>query len=145
MGKIKKYYPEAKLILRITADETASVMKFNKKFGVGQKNFGTIIGKCREFNLDLVGVSFHVGSKANNSTQYINSIMSCKQVFEIANEIQPEASFSSIPIPWQNRITRRRGVGGSSRNKGREWLFFGVWWEGEFAGSAIVIRYTSTS
>jgi len=86
LDKIRDFYPEARLVMRIQSDEGESKIKFNDKYGVPHKNYTELISKCIEYSLNLVGISFHVGSKASNSSQYLNSLASCRQVCELVNK-----------------------------------------------------------
>lgn len=62
MKKVKKVYPNAKIIWRIKSIEKYSLIKFNTKFGATIEE--TISALSSDFN--IVGISFHVGSKCSN-------------------------------------------------------------------------------
>jgi len=64
--KVKRLYPKAKIIWRIKSIEKYSLIKFNTKFGA---NFDeTIVALSNNFN--IVGISFHVGSKCSNMVAF---------------------------------------------------------------------------
>ena len=86
LEKMKKYHPEADLVLRIkTADEN-SVIQFSKKFGADRKDFEEIIKKCQELNLNLIGVSFHVGTGSYDTSTFSKAVEDSSNIFEMAKK-----------------------------------------------------------
>ena len=45
LEKIAAYYPEAELVMRIMADDSQSICKFNSKFGVGEEDYAGCLAK----------------------------------------------------------------------------------------------------
>jgi ornithine decarboxylase len=73
--KVKKYYPEAGIVIRVLSDEMFSQIKFNKKFGASlYSEVGDILYSIKQNRLRFMGYSFHVGSKCNNMIAYKNTI-----------------------------------------------------------------------
>jgi ornithine decarboxylase len=69
-SKVSSIYPEAEIIWRIKSVEDFSVIKFNSKFG-------STIEEARDVlkgPYNIVGISFHVGSKCLNMNAYSNTI-----------------------------------------------------------------------
>jgi ornithine decarboxylase len=86
--KIANFHPCAELILRILVDDiTNSKMKFGCKFGSSMEDVSRLLTFAKFHNLNIVGVSFHVGSSCNDSQSYYNSIERAKKVFDIAKEM----------------------------------------------------------
>jgi ornithine decarboxylase len=84
--KIKLFHPYANLILRIKTDDSNSVCRFSCKFGMDLEDTKKIIAVAKTLKLNLVGVSFHVGSNCRDKETYYKSIRDSKQVFEYAKE-----------------------------------------------------------
>lgn len=84
LDKIKLYHPNANLILRIQVDDSKSKCKFNTKFGAPIENIDLLIKKCICLNLNLVGVSFHVGSGCLDNSVYESALEKCKYVCDVA-------------------------------------------------------------
>jgi len=84
--KIKLYHPSAKLVLRIKTDDSKSVHKFSSKFGCSLEEARSLIEKAKILDLNIVGVSFHVGSKCNYADSYSNAIMNARSVFKMGEE-----------------------------------------------------------
>jgi len=85
--KIKLYHPEANILIRIQTDDSKSKCKFNCKFGVELDNVKEILEMGKILNLNIIGVSFHVGSNCEDAQVYWTALSDCKKVFDIASEI----------------------------------------------------------
>jgi ornithine decarboxylase len=84
--KIKKYWPEAKLVLRIVTDDSASICQFSCKFGASLDVCPKLISVCKELDLDLVGISFHVGSGCGDSAAFVHAALNARKVFNEAEK-----------------------------------------------------------
>jgi ornithine decarboxylase len=96
LNKIKLIFPDAKLIIRLKVDESYSDLKFNSKFGVDMVEAEYLLNRAKTLDLNVVGVSFHVGSKCNNSEVYRQSIYSCRILYDIAKTIGYKLSILDI-------------------------------------------------
>jgi ornithine decarboxylase len=85
--KIKLYHPEASLLVRIQTDDSKSLCKFNCKFGVELDEVKEILELGKILNLNIIGVSFHVGSGCEDAHVYNTALHDCKKVFEIASSL----------------------------------------------------------
>lgn len=85
--KIKTYYPEASLLLRIAIDDSKSICKFNKKFGCKIDNIVNLLEIAKSNNLNIIGFSFHTGSKCQCPYIYYDGIKILKEYTDIANNI----------------------------------------------------------
>lgn len=83
--KIYKYYPSAKVIIRVKSSEKYSTIKFNCKFGADFNQVVDILSRRKL--LDIVGFSFHVGSKCGDMKAYTETLD------EIINNYLPLAEF----------------------------------------------------
>jgi ornithine decarboxylase len=86
LEKIKLYHSKAKLVLRIRVDDSKSVCQFGVKFGVPDGHTRDLIKKIAELEMQLVGVSFHVGSGCGDPDAYYNAIKKAREVFDEAEE-----------------------------------------------------------
>lgn len=85
--KIKLYHPSAKLVIRIQVDDSKSRCKFNCKFGVGLDDVKDLLIQAKFMELNIMGVSFHVGSGCEDPNVFENAIENCKNVYDIAKEM----------------------------------------------------------
>jgi ornithine decarboxylase len=77
LEKIYNIYPEAQVLLRICVDDTNSKCKFNSKFGCHPHNILNIFERAKCLQMNLVGLSFHVGSGCSDPTSYYRAIEDC--------------------------------------------------------------------
>jgi diaminopimelate decarboxylase len=94
--KIKKYYPNAKIVLRIKTNDTNAMSKLSFKFGMEKHEFEIAINLCKELNLNLVGVSFHVGSNTKDVNAFSIALDDCRYVFDIAYDKKINLSILDI-------------------------------------------------
>lgn len=85
--KIKLYHPYSDLVLRIKVDDSNSLCKFGCKFGVELSNVKQLLEIAKTLSLNVVGISFHVGSGCKNPGQFRSAIMDAKKCFDIAEEL----------------------------------------------------------
>ena len=86
LEKILQIYPDAEFILRIKADDSHSTIKLNTKFGCSMTKGREIIKICNEKKVNLIGISFHVGSSCSSPLSYKQAIEDSAILFKEANE-----------------------------------------------------------
>jgi len=96
LEKIKEYHKNAKLILRIRVDDSKSVCQFGAKFGVHSGKTVELIKKIADLKMNLIGVSFHVGSGCGDPNAYYNAIKKAREVFDEAKEFGYILNFLDI-------------------------------------------------
>lgn len=85
LKKIKACYPDARLVLRILPPATQKVQcVLGNKFGCVARESGKLLQTAQELGLNLVGVSFHVGSGCYDATAYRRAVEDAKFVFDLA-------------------------------------------------------------
>jgi ornithine decarboxylase len=94
--KIKMYYPDAKIVLRLAVDESSSICKFNKKFGCYIGQVEEILKIVSILGLNLIGLSFHVGSGCSSGDSFYSAIETCKQAKDIAKKLNFNISLIDI-------------------------------------------------
>lgn len=93
--KVLNIYPEANIIWRIKSVESYSVIKFNYKFGSSIEDTIKILisddDKDIKIKKSIVGLSFHVGSKCQDTQAHIQTIQLIMQelyCYFISNNIK---------------------------------------------------------
>ena len=81
--KIARTHPNAKLIIRILTDDSKSLCRLGLKFGAPLVTVPHLLAKARELNLNVIGVSFHVGSGCYDATAFADAIMRARNVFDM--------------------------------------------------------------
>lgn len=94
--KIKLYHPSAKLVIRIQTDDSKSRCQFNCKFGVSLDQVKDLLQQAKFMDLDIIGVSFHVGSGCEDENVYHTALQDCKKVYDIAKELDFDISLIDI-------------------------------------------------
>ncbi|XP_035733399.1 ornithine decarboxylase-like [Vespa mandarinia] len=90
--KIKKLFPEAKIIIRFRCDDNSAVarcVKLGTKFGCEPGDEAKeLIQLIKDLGLILYGFSFHVGSPCGEFNAYVRGIEICKELISFAKSIE---------------------------------------------------------
>lgn len=87
LKKIKIFFPEAEVVLRISSFDQNSKMPFSFKFGAPVPYALSLIQSCKDLELNLVGISFHVGSGCMSASAYEDTLAVVSKLFEAATKI----------------------------------------------------------
>ncbi|EAS30032.3 ornithine decarboxylase [Coccidioides immitis RS] len=85
--KIKTMCPDAELFLRILTDDSASLCRLSMKFGASLTVTRSLLELAKDLGLNVVGVSFHVGSGAEDPTAFVKAVEDARFVFDQASDI----------------------------------------------------------
>eukprot|EP00066_Takifugu_rubripes_P002426 XP_003964360.1 PREDICTED: uncharacterized protein LOC101065967 [Takifugu rubripes] len=84
LRKVSRCHPKAKLVLRIAVDDSSSFYRLSLKFGAGLSTTGRLLECAAELGLEVVGVSFHIGSKCSQSLAFRQAIADARSIFDTA-------------------------------------------------------------
>ncbi|ODO07507.1 ornithine decarboxylase [Cryptococcus wingfieldii CBS 7118] len=84
--KIKRIYPNAKLVLRILTDDSKSLCRLGLKFGAPLDSCPGLLKLARQLGLNVIGVSFHVGSGCKDPMQFADAVWRARKVFDMGKE-----------------------------------------------------------
>jgi len=87
LQKVKENHPGAKLVLRVLTDDSKSVCRFGLKFGAPAFMTKRLLQTARDMDLEVIGVSFHVGSGCFDPTSYRDAISVARRVFNEGAEV----------------------------------------------------------
>ena len=96
LHKIKKNHPGAQLVLRILTDDSKSLCRLGLKFGAPLSTCSSLLQLARLLDLDVIGVSFHVGSGCKDPMQFADAIWRAKRVFDMGQEVGYDFKFLDI-------------------------------------------------
>ncbi len=82
--KMRKYAPQAGLILRIQVPNTGSMVELSSKFGAAPGDAVDLIEAARAAGFVVEGISFHVGSQATNFDNYLQALSIAADIFHEA-------------------------------------------------------------
>ncbi|KAL2040154.1 hypothetical protein N7G274_007057 [Stereocaulon virgatum] len=85
--KIKRFYPTAELFLRILTDDSSSLCRLSDKYGASMDTTKDLLLLAKDLDLNVVGVSFHVGSGASDPQSFARAVADSRIVFDQAYDI----------------------------------------------------------
>lgn len=85
--KISRTHPAAKCVIRILTDDSKSLCAFGIKFGAPLGTVSGLLAKAKELKLDVIGVSFHVGSGCYDPSVYMDAVRRARAVFDMGQEV----------------------------------------------------------
>jgi ornithine decarboxylase len=84
--KIARAHRGAKLVLRILTDDSKARVRLGLKFGAPLAIVPALLEKAKELSLDVVGVSFHVGSECSDSDAFVGAVHRARLAFDMGAE-----------------------------------------------------------
>ncbi|XP_040475146.1 antizyme inhibitor 2 isoform X2 [Ursus maritimus] len=87
LAKVAKSHPSAKMVLCIATDDSHSLSPLSFKFGATLKSCRHLLENAKRSHVEVVGVSFHVGSGCPDLHAYTQSIADARLVFEMGAEL----------------------------------------------------------
>ncbi|MCL4137594.1 UNVERIFIED_CONTAM: hypothetical protein GTU68_021673 [Idotea baltica] len=84
LSKVKDLMPSAKLVIRIRCDAAKAQCPLGEKFGVDPDLALPLLRSAKEKGLNVVGVSFHVGSGCQEPEVFLRAIKASREVFDEA-------------------------------------------------------------
>ncbi|KAB0390417.1 hypothetical protein E2I00_012792 [Balaenoptera physalus] len=83
--KVARAHPKAKLVLRIATDDSKAVYSLSVKFGATLKTSRLLLEWAKELAIDVIGVSFHVGSGSTDPGTFMQAISDARCVTSVIN------------------------------------------------------------
>ncbi|KAJ5497797.1 Ornithine decarboxylase [Penicillium expansum] len=84
LQKMKDHYPEARLMLRVFADDHTGVDPLGSKFGVATQDAPSLLTTIKALQLNFEGVSFHAAPTNADPAGYVRAIQDAAKVFKDA-------------------------------------------------------------
>lgn len=85
--KVANFHSNAKLVLRIATDDSKSVCRLSMKFGASLKACRGLLERAKKLQLNVIGVSFHVGSGCTDPNAFTQAIADARYVFDLGAEL----------------------------------------------------------
>ncbi|CAJ0582522.1 unnamed protein product, partial [Mesorhabditis spiculigera] len=86
--KVRAHHENPKMILRIAVADPTALCQLNTKFGVDPVDQAPqLLTRAKELKVDVAGISFHIGSGANDFTTYELAIEHARRLFDFALKI----------------------------------------------------------
>lgn len=87
LDKMKRFHPDCKLVVRVLTDDSKSVCQLGIKFGAPLKDVPRLLQRAKELDLDVVGVSFHVGSGCYDPEAFRDAVLRARRAFDMGAEL----------------------------------------------------------
>lgn len=87
LHKVKAEFPEARLVLRILADDETAICRLGLKFGASVEESFSLLEVAKDLQLDVVGISFHVGSGAKDVKAFDRAIQDARTAWNHATDL----------------------------------------------------------
>ncbi|EED11804.1 ornithine decarboxylase, putative [Talaromyces stipitatus ATCC 10500] len=87
LDTIKNYMPDARLLLRIFANDSNALVALGEKFGALPDSIQDLLMRAKDLNLNVVGISFHIGSGASDPSAFQKAIAHSRQVWDSARSM----------------------------------------------------------
>nr|UOP57126.1 putative ornithine decarboxylase [Thecaphora frezii] len=84
--KMKKFHPSCKLVVRILTDDSKSACQLGLKFGALLDSVPRLLEKAKKLELDVVGVSFHVGSGCYDPDAFRDAVYRARRAFDMGRD-----------------------------------------------------------
>lgn len=81
LEKIKRYANDIKCIIRLKIDNPSARVQLGLKYGVARDEYKGLIDAARDMNLDVIGISYHVGSSSRDPKVFIEANDYSREVF----------------------------------------------------------------
>lgn len=86
LHKICEVCPSMKCIFRIYAHDSTARCQLSNKFGCHQEDWHNIFTTAKNLDIDIIGISFHVGSGAKSASAYTLAIKNARMCYNVAFE-----------------------------------------------------------
>lgn len=74
------------LVLRIVTDDRGAQCRLSSKYGAPKQRWRNLLAAAKTCGLDVVGVSFHVGSGCRDASRYELALQDARELFDLAKE-----------------------------------------------------------
>ena len=82
--KCARISPKIQLVLRIVTDDRGSQCRLSSKYGAHKQQWRNLLGAAKRHGLEVVGVSFHVGSGCRDASRYEAALADARELFDLA-------------------------------------------------------------
>ena len=74
------------LVMRIITDDRGSSSRLSSKFGAPPVKWRPLLAAAKKHGMEVVGVSFHVGSGCRDASKYELALNDAKKIFDMADK-----------------------------------------------------------
>jgi ornithine decarboxylase len=89
LDKFKPYAGKAQILLRVSFRAKQVNSDLSRKFGCAPRNIPMMLARAQQLGVEIIGLSFHVGSQCLDTDAHVKAIHECREFF--ANQSLPGA------------------------------------------------------
>ncbi|MDH5735379.1 MAG: type III PLP-dependent enzyme [Gammaproteobacteria bacterium] len=109
IDELKKFIPYAdqvEIIIRVSFRSKQAVVDLSRKFGCSLEELPVLLDLAKQHNIDVVGLSFHVGSQSLSPMTQANAIRSSIAVMKVMNNVKWKFLDigGSFPVSYQEAV-----------------------------------------
>lgn len=84
LDKIHSLCPTMNVVLRIYASDPTATCILSNKYGAIESEWNSLLEHAKEKNMNIIGISFHIGSGAHNPEAFRNALRQSKVLYTMA-------------------------------------------------------------
>ncbi|KAJ2105246.1 Ornithine decarboxylase [Coemansia sp. RSA 922] len=96
LEKISELHQGAKAVLRILADDSSALCRLGLKFGAEPSSAAALLRTAIKLGVQVVGVSFHVGSGCKSEAAFSDAVERARRVFDQADALGLQLSLLDV-------------------------------------------------
>ena len=96
LEKLRFFHKNAQILIRLKPDDSNSICKFSSKFGATISEAEDMLRYAKQYNLDVIGTSFHVGSGCQSAKSYSDILEDSAYVFNLGADMGFNMSLLNI-------------------------------------------------
>ncbi|MDX1351939.1 MAG: type III PLP-dependent enzyme, partial [Thiomicrorhabdus sp.] len=109
LEELKKFIPYAgqvELIIRVSFRSQQAVVDLSRKFGCALEELPIIVDLAQQNGIDVVGLSFHVGSQSLSPMMQVNAVRSSIAAMKVMNSVKWKFLDigGSFPVSYQEDV-----------------------------------------
>ncbi|BBP44958.1 ornithine decarboxylase [Thiosulfatimonas sediminis] len=107
MKKFYKYAGQVELIIRVSFRSKQAVVDLSRKFGCTLEELPVLVEMAQSNGVDVVGLSFHVGSQSLSPMMQVNAIRSSIAAMKVMHNVKWKFLDigGSFPVSYQEEVT----------------------------------------
>ena len=86
VAKCASVSKKIELIVRMITDDSGSQCRLSSKFGAPRAKWRSLLAAAKEYGLQVVGCSFHVGSGCHDASRYDLALKDAKELIELGKK-----------------------------------------------------------
>ncbi|WP_373020174.1 type III PLP-dependent enzyme [Thiomicrorhabdus sp.] len=106
MKKFYKYAGQVELIIRVSFRSKQAVVDLSRKFGCSLEELPVLVDMAQSNGIEVVGLSFHVGSQSLSPMTQVNAIRSSIAAMKVMNGVKWKFLDigGSFPVSYQEEV-----------------------------------------